>query len=83
MVGDHGALREGIKPVSIAFVRPVGLPFAVYSHCTPVSFGKEDARVLLGCTGRLGLCAFLELYLSFDIFPFLSVFSPAASIAGY
>jgi hypothetical protein len=44
LIGDHGAAREGMKPISNALPEgePVCLPFAVYSHCAPVSSRKED-----------------------------------------
>src|SRR5512132_2916220 len=31
----------------------------------------------IACTGRLGLCAFFEIVLSFDRFPFPSLFLPS------
>lgn len=46
------------------------LPFAVYSPCVPVFFGKEDVLVRRWCSGRVGFCGTLrrQAFFSLQVF---------------
>ena len=74
VIGNQGAPRDCDKRAS-----PMLCTAYVSAMCSILRLllflcGKRTIFVLRRCTGRLGLAAFLELVLSFDSFPFPSLF---------